>query len=106
MGVGALLGFSPVSVPQDVTGLLGLRNKSELAHGVYRWEVSVSERSVLAVESFLLGLDPTHSDGDLFRHLGNANSVDLAFLARDWTSSFIANINKHVEHVILKTEAA
>ncbi|WP_353188021.1 hypothetical protein [Pseudomonas sp.] len=106
LGVGPLLKYSPVPVPQDVTDLLGLRNNSELAHGVYRWEVSVSERSVLAVESFLLSLDSTHSDGDLFRHLSNANSVDLAVLARDWASSFIAGISKHVEHVVLNKEAA
>lgn len=106
LGVGPLLRLSPVSVPQNVTGLLGLRNKSELAHGVYRWETSISENSVLAVESFLLGLDPTHSDGDLFRHLGNANAIDLTLLAKDWMGSFVANINKRVEHVVLRAEGA
>jgi hypothetical protein len=101
MGVGGLFSLSPVTVPQDVKDITELRNKSELAHGVYRWDVKISEKSLLAVEGFLLGLDITYSDGDLSRHLDHANSIDLSVVAMSWMKNFMKTLVSDINHVVL-----
>lgn len=92
MGVGALFGLSPLPIPPDVRNVVDLRNTSELAHGIQRWSVSVSNSCVSVIESFLIAFDASHSNGDLNRHLTNANSVDFVTLTYAWIRGFFKKI--------------
>lgn len=76
-GVSGLLKLSPESVPKTIQDIVTWRNKSELAHGMQRWDSTMAGLALTEVRNYIHSMDSKHSQGEFFIHLRKANSLNL-----------------------------
>lgn len=76
-GVSGLLKLSPEPVPTKIKDIVTLRNKSELAHGMQRWDAATATSALTEVRNYIHSMDSKYSQGEFFTHLRKANSLNL-----------------------------
>ena len=97
-GVSGLLDLSPETVPTAIRNIVSWRNKSELAHGMQRWNASTAAQALLEVRNFIYSMDAKHSQGEFFIHLQKANSLRIS----EATSSIMDIIKKKIDAYLVK----
>jgi hypothetical protein len=72
-----LLKLSPEPAPTKIKHIVTLRNKSELAHGMQRWDAATAMSALTEVRNYIHSMDSKYSQGEFFTHLRKANSLNL-----------------------------
>lgn len=77
-GVSGLLALCPEPVPSAIKDIVTWRNKSELAHGMQRWNSATALRALSETRNFIHTMDLKHSQGEFLIHLRKANSLKVS----------------------------
>ncbi|WP_458377927.1 hypothetical protein [Pseudomonas fluorescens] len=77
-GISGLLALSPETVPSVIKDIVTWRNKSELAHGMQRWDSATALLALSEVKNFIHSMDSKYSQGEFFIHLRKGTSLNFS----------------------------
>jgi hypothetical protein len=97
-GVSGLLALCPEPVPSAIKDIVTWRNKSELAHGMQRWNSATALLALSETRNFIHSMDLKHSQGEFFIHLRKANSLNVS----EAVESIIAVTKQRIDDYLIK----